>query len=204
MLVGTMLFLPYRRTEDNILAVAAILLLLLTYFGGVLVKVFQDISRLAGAVHTHNFASDVLGIDSISGIVGMVLVFAFTLLLVIVVTIYQALEDENRVQTLRPKSTGLPPSLVLARGHRWMLFLSHVSSELPDVSARLISASRVFANAPPRTASPCCKVWTTGQDQMATVKRQLQRMLPGFQCFLDVRQAASNQKSRSASLPSSH
>ena len=133
MLVSTMLFLPYRRTEDNILAVAAILLLLLTYFGGVLVKVFQDITIHDG---DNEFASEVLGIDSINGIVVMVLVFGFTLLIVIAVTIRKALREEHRVQTLRLKATGLAPSLVLAKGHRWMLFLSHVSV-LPGTRAHV-------------------------------------------------------------------
>jgi len=32
----------------------------------------------------------------------------------------------------------------------------------------------------------CSHTWSTGQDQVATIKRQLQRMLPGVRVFLDV------------------
>ena len=36
------------------------------------------------------------------------------------------------------------------------------------------------------TLNLALRSWSTGQDQAATIKRQLQLLLPGVRCFLDV------------------
>ena len=40
----------------------------------------------------------------------------------------------------------------------------------------------------------CCtrSIWGTGQDQCATIKRQLSMLLPGVSIFLDVDEGGSN------------
>ena len=55
---------------------------------------------------------------------------------------------------LRIASTMEPPVVLLGKGERYHLFLSHV--------------------------------WSTGQDQCAVIKRQLQLLMPGVIIFLDV------------------
>ena len=50
-------------------------------------------------------------------------------------------------------NTNAPPELILAAGHYWHMFLSHI--------------------------------WSTGQDQCATIKRQMQLLLPDVSIFLD-------------------
>ena len=55
---------------------------------------------------------------------------------------------------LRIASTMEPPVVLLGKGERYHLFLSHV--------------------------------WSTGQDQCAVIKRQLQLLLPGVVIFLDI------------------
>ena len=66
----------------------------------------------------------------------------------------QTVIEAAQVPTFRLLSTGNRPSLALAKGHKWHLFLSHV--------------------------------WGTGQDQCASIKRQLCLLLTGVQVFLDV------------------
>ena len=133
-LVWTLTSRPYRRTEDNILASTSILLLNLAYFGGLLVKTFEDVS----ASDTH-LAQRVLGFSSTESIVGMMLAFTVVMLLVLAAAAVHTLRSEGRMAVLLLTEDRLPPKLSLAHGQRWMLFNSHIWSTGQDqASARPI------------------------------------------------------------------
>ena len=122
-----LLYVPFQRVEDNALATAALLLLLLIYLSGAIVKIFHDISDYADVIHVSNFTSRILGFQSSEGIITIMLIVAFALLIMIGFSVYVALQRDKHLQKLRLRSNGRPPSLDLEKGHRWMLFLSHVS-----------------------------------------------------------------------------
>jgi len=148
-LVWTLIASPYRRGEDNLLAGASCLLLVLTYVCSIMIKGYEDFADADPAL-----TQRVLGIGSSNGIVVLLIIFAFVLLTIMILSVLSRLRTESRVQILRLKESGAPPKLTLKAGQLWLLFISHI--------------------------------WSTGQDQAATVKRQLQRMLPGISIFLDV------------------
>ena len=61
-----------------------------------------------------------------------------------------------------------------------------------DSQAKVIK-DKANGHEPVLTQSPRCKwhlflshIWSSGQDQVATIKRQLQLMMPGISIFLDV------------------
>ena len=93
--------------------------------------------------------------------------------------VIQALEY-NPTSHIRLVSSGLPAELSLHTGHRFHTFLSHVwcvhSASLR--TTRFAYHHICVALLPPTRSS--------GQDQAATIKRQLQLLLPGIQAFLDV------------------
>jgi len=154
MLEWTVISRPYCREENNALAVASTLLLLLTYSSSILIKVLHDVQDIATTLGDPGLASRVLGFASTTGIVAMLICFQSVVLISLILAGISGLRSEERMQLLRLKETGMLPKLTTQPGVKWMLFISHV--------------------------------WSTGQDQAATIKRQLQRMLLTISIFLDV------------------
>ena len=154
-LVWTLSARPYRRTEDSILAVVAVLLLTLGFTGALLVKTFEDFSE---AVTNPELVQQVLGFSSPDGIVTILIVFTVVMIFLIAVAGVYSLRSEGRMGILLLKESRQRPMLSWHPGQVWMLFISHT--------------------------------WRTGQDQAASIKRQLQRMLPGIPVFLDVDECA--------------
>ena len=66
--------MPFRRTEDNQLSITASLLLVLTYFGAVFVKAFEDFRDGAALLGDPELSSRVLGFNSADGIVALLLI----------------------------------------------------------------------------------------------------------------------------------
>jgi hypothetical protein len=127
MLVWTLTSRPYRRTEDNILATACILLLILTYFGALLIKTFEDFSAT-----DKDLARRVLGFSSTDSIVGVMLTFTVVMLLILAAAAVHTLRSEGRMAILLLKETRLPPKISLVAGQKWMLFVSHIWSTGQD------------------------------------------------------------------------
>jgi hypothetical protein len=105
------------------------MLLLLTYFGSILVKILESVSNNA----SEQVVREVIGFESSNGVVIMLLVFAFTMLLAMSLAMgfsiwYLLPSDGNNMNALRFKHNSKHPELDLKTGHEWMLFLSHVWS----------------------------------------------------------------------------
>ena len=148
-LVVTLTACPYRRSEDNTLAVASMLMLVFTFLGAIVIKVFEEFSA-----SDLELTRRVLGFGSVEGFVGMLIGCTVLMLIVVLGAALYSLRTEHSLRIWRLKDTKAPPVLSRESGHKWMLFLSHI--------------------------------WSTGQDQNAAIKLQLQLMLPQIPIFLDV------------------
>ena len=135
--------------QDNALAVAGQLTLVVLFIGCSWIKIFDDVATLSDA----RLASRVLGFASTSILATMLIILIFGVLVIAVVSAVWSTQREARVPTLRLRRTRAPPELTMEPGQVYHTFLSHV--------------------------------WLTAQDQAATLKRQLQRMLPGIRAFLE-------------------
>jgi len=146
---------PYKRVEDNALATASQLLLVVLFIGAILIKAFED---TAGAfqliVGDYTLASHIFGYSSTMEVAVMLVVCTFWCAVMVLGSAAWAMMKDAAVPTLRLEKTNRPPELTMDASQNYMCFLSHV--------------------------------WSTGQDAAATIKRQLQRMLPTVKIFLDV------------------
>ena len=127
MLVATLFALPYRRVEDNMLATAALLLLVGIYIGSLFIKVLEDVEAAAVAVGQPGLAGRVLGFNSTSDVAAGLVAAACTMLVLFVLSSILSLRREKQIATMRLKDTMAQPELTLHPSHRWMLFISHVS-----------------------------------------------------------------------------
>ena len=125
---------PYRTPSDNLFAFISSVSLMAIFLGSLGVQ------------------TDSLGL-AVDATFLVALLFAFTLLVLGTALLFFVAEVRSAREILLLRPTGQPPSLALAKGKLWHLFLSHN-----------------WAN----------------QDAVATIKRQLQLLLPGVQIFLDV------------------
>jgi hypothetical protein len=137
---------PYKHRSVNAIAFGAQLSLVSVFICATLLKVYYWVPA--------DEAEDLMGFASGYHIVGAMLAWNLTtLVLTLALTSYQ-LSTEASLPTVRLADTGAVPELVLADGLTYHLFLSHV--------------------------------WSSGQDQVSIVKRQLQLLLPEIKVFLDV------------------
>ncbi|EOD14550.1 hypothetical protein EMIHUDRAFT_196951 [Emiliania huxleyi CCMP1516] len=122
---------PYKRVEDDCLAVATSLVLLLFFLVANWTTIFLAIKERSGI----DDADAVLGIDKLDGVVnGMIVLVAFALLIFLVGAIVAA-RRVAMVPTIRLVSDRQQPELTLARGHTWHLFNSHIWSTGQDAAA---------------------------------------------------------------------
>ena len=154
-LVCTLTLHPYRRADDNMLAVASSLLLLLVYTASIFIKAFEDFNLAVTSLYLDAALTPrVLGFSSTGGIATLLVMVALFLLAQVLVFAFFEMRREMQLPFLRLKESGQLPTLTLNSVHqRWHLFISHV--------------------------------WSSAQDQAAIIKRQLQRMLPLSRVFLD-------------------
>lgn len=127
MLEWTVISRPYCREENNALAVASTVLLLLTYSSSILIKVVHDVQDIATTLGDPGLASRVLGFASTTGIVAMLICFQSIVLISLILAGISGLRSEERMQLLRLKESGMLPKLTKQPGVKWMLFISHVS-----------------------------------------------------------------------------
>jgi len=141
---------PYKRIEDNCLAVAMGFVLLLLFLGANWTTIFLGIEERYPEADP--FA--ILGFGKLNVIVNtMIALVAITLVFFFVAGIVAARRFAE-VPTIRLASTNQRPELTVAKGITWHLFNSHI--------------------------------WSTGQDAVAVIKKQLMLLLPGVKVFVDV------------------
>ena len=113
---------PYKRVEDNVLAVATSLVLLLLFLGTNWSTIFLGIQERSGI----DDANAVFGFRSLNVIVdSMIILVAVVLAFFLVGAIIAARRVAN-VQTIRLVSTKQPPELSIVMGLTWHLFNSHI------------------------------------------------------------------------------
>ena len=143
---------PFKRHDDNILAVAAAFVLTCIYLGALLVKLHADnesmFMEFVGATLTSGDVSETVSstfsFENTEALVIVMLVFIFLVLGFVLAALLQRLVAQSAVQTLRLAS-GSVPELTLHDGHVWQLFLSHVWG-----SGQVCSHTPYFCRLPPR------------------------------------------------------
>ena len=113
---------PYKRVEDNVLAVATSLVLLLLFLGTNWSTIFLGIQkRYHGAD-----PADVLGFRSLNVIVDSMIILVAVVLAFFLVGAIVAARRVAKIPTIRLVSTKQPPELSIVRGLTWHLFNSHI------------------------------------------------------------------------------
>eukprot|EP00966_Prymnesium_polylepis_P178652 4137199-Prymnesium_polylepis.1 len=102
-----------------------------------------------------------------------------------------SLAQERHIGAVRVRNSGERPELSLSEQHKFHLFLSHVWSSGQVRDTRRAGGCtpplpRSLAAPNPRSLYPPACPGLPSQDAAATIKRQLQLLLPGVQIFLDV------------------
>ena len=124
---------------------------------------------------------DLLSFDPLLVTIGMIAAIVFALVVAAAMTAKQ-LVDAARVPTLRLETTHASPELSLAQGHRWHMFLCAPRRGREPTD----NVPHEYPRAPFPANARRSHVWTTGQDQCATIKRQLTLLMPDVSIFLDV------------------
>ena len=141
---------PFKRKSDDLLNVVAQLILVIFFVTGILIKLCdEDATNLID-----NSCNNLVGFGSDYHVTLVMLCASFVVVLLPFGMFARQLVVAQSVPIMQLASSKEPPSLVLSKGLRYHLFLSHI--------------------------------WSTGQDQCAIIKRQLQLLLPGIAIFLDV------------------
>ena len=123
-------------------------------------------------------ASALIGIEPVWLVIVIIIAFVLVFFVFVGWTTMQALTGKA-AETFRIVDTGLPPELSLAEGCSYHLFISHVRALPKRTDLVGLHASREDVS-PSRIG----QIWSSGQDQAATIKRQLQLLLPGVKVFL--------------------
>jgi len=157
-LTAQLMLRPFRKKTDDAIASVVRLMVVLFFVLGIMIKLCDK----EGASAIHNLL-DAKVDDSCYHLVGVIagamtvqfcmLIAALLVVLVPVSMLVRQLFFSKAVPILRLASTGEPPVVLLRKGERYHMFLSHI--------------------------------WSTGQDQCAIIKRQLQLLMPGVIIFLD-------------------
>ena len=164
---------PFRKRSDDALSCVVELMLVLFFILGIVLKLCD----------TAEACSSVVGLDSAYTASVLMICMALIGVLVPIGMVVHRLFLARPVPILRDAHTMEPPELLLGEDERYHLFLcpSHPNT---SQAAKSSSATRI-----PQRTIPCGRrshIWSTGQDQCAVIKRQLQLLLPGIIVFLDV------------------
>ena len=142
---------PYKfLLDDHFAKVCNVLLIVVFFFS--LVLQYATFSEQVDSVLTPQLRSR-FSFDAVIVTAGMMLSILGALVLAAVIGIWQTVVAAS-LPVIRLTDTKAAPDLLMAVGHDWHMFLSHV--------------------------------WGTGQEQVATIKRQLLHYIPGVKVFLDV------------------
>ena len=113
---------PYKRVEDNVIAVATSLVLLLLFLGTNWSTIFLGIQERYQGVDP----ADVLGFRSLNVIVDSMIILVAVVLAFFLVGAIVAARRVAKIPTIRLVSTKQPPELSIVRGLTWHLFNSHI------------------------------------------------------------------------------
>jgi len=113
---------PYKRVEDNVLAVAMSLVLLLFFLGANWISCFLGIEER----YEDADPADVLGFGKLDPVVDSMIVLVTAALLIFLIGAVVAARRVAKVPTIRLVSDKQPPELMLAIGLTWHLFNSHI------------------------------------------------------------------------------
>jgi hypothetical protein len=163
---------PFRKWSDDALSCVVELMLVLFFILGIVLKLCD----------TDEACSSVVGIDSAYTASVLMICMALIGVLVPIGMVVHQLFFARPVPILRDAHTMEPPELLLSDDERYHLFLC---PSRPSTS----QAARSFQPPISKRTIPCGRrshIWSTGQDQCAVIKRQLQLLLPGIIVFLDV------------------
>ena len=132
MLVLTLSFHPYVDIEDQMVAVASHTMLVIIFVGAGYIKAYEDTESELDAIGERSFASKIYGFTSTDNVAGVLIVFAFGMLVLLIASLAYHLFTVPQVSIIRVRDTGKPPQLTLQQGHRFHMFLSYVSSTAQD------------------------------------------------------------------------
>ena len=165
---------PFRKRSDDALSCVVELMLVLFFILGIVLKLCD----------TKEACSVLVGLDSAYTASVLMICMALIGVLVPIGMVVHRLFFARAVPILRDAHTMEPPELLLGEDDRYHLFLC--PSHLTQTRAKPLDPLQTHI---PKRTIPCgCRshIWSTGQDQCAVIKRQLQLLLPGIIVFLDV------------------
>jgi len=120
---------PYNRVEDDVLAVATSLVLLLLFLGASWTTTFLGIEERHPDTEE---AAAILGFGKLNGGVNTMLVLVGVTVLFFLIGAVVAARRVAKVPTIRLVSTKQPPELSIVLGLTWHLFNSHIWSTGQD------------------------------------------------------------------------
>ena len=177
-----MRFVRYRRPEDAVLATLTDLALVLMYMT---VTVIKACNVSPAACRPYGLGDDPKGVFL------FFLFFGLSMLLLQLIFeiayLVHTFRKEMRVRAIRVVGTGRRPEMSLADNQNYHLFLSRAPR--PESNRHLRARLRCHSRAPPKDtptlSCACADVWSTGQDAVATIKRQLQLLIYNIRVFLE-------------------
>lgn len=189
---------PFRKTTDDAIASVVRLLLVLFFVLGIMVKLCDSegpdaIHRLLGA-QVENSCEKLVGLPAAYAVAVLILFAAIMAVVVPLGMLIWQLAFSRSIPILRDARTLEPPIMLLREGERYHLFLCAAPKSLPPPQSRGQAPVR-------RERLGRSHVWSTGQDQCAVIKRQLQLLMPGAHIFLDVNECISNHYHSFPNLP---
>ena len=173
---------PFKDVTSQFATAASQTMLCLTLLVAMLFKVVDDLPPSENP-------NVVFGIGSTEPLAAAIVGFNFAVLGLGALLVMAQLRAASRTPVLRLGATGHRPELTLAPHLKWALFLSHQWDNqvrgtgcvrIRDACSRRFSAATL--NERPNAQTSVCPF--EPQDVVATIKRQLQLLLPGVQIFL--------------------
>ena len=168
---------PFKSDVDDSVAKAFGFALVAVFFFALVIKVnvlTEDVDAFLGGQQRDDFSFNIVVVST-----GMTIAVALALVMTVLMALQQFVHAA-RTPIIKLRSTSGRPALTVGHGIAWHLFLSQCAS------SSQISRSHICTYICACCGSCTRSIWGTGQDQCATIKRQLSLPLPGVSVFLDV------------------
>ena len=115
---------PYRRSEDHFLAAGCQLVIVFSFIGAMLIRLFEEFSTVYSTAVVHQ----VMVFRSATAIANPLLFLTMIMVLLMLLIMTVIIHKETKLLAIRLEATGAPPALNLCKGQKWHLFLSHTWS----------------------------------------------------------------------------
>jgi len=123
---------PYLRPEDDLLAAASHLALVLIFTGSTYIRVYEKFSLDIDL----SVVQRELGFTSVTYVALPIIAAILVMIPLLLYVVVDILSKEGSHASILVASTRLPPELTVHKGQKWHLFLSHiVRSHVPSESA---------------------------------------------------------------------